>query len=141
MTYTPKRTETMPIPVEPGVMCAYVKNHATATDTPVYVPWKNCQLSYAYSLCVEACTATSAGTTIVMELNAASGTAMQTITIAAGATAVGVLDEAAVTSQDACENLSSDNTSRDVVNLTIDGPTDADGAFMVYMYFETWNGE
>ena len=85
--------------------------------------------------------ATSAATTIVMELNAASGTAMQTITVAAGTTAVGVIDEAVVTNQAACENLSSDNADRDVVNVTIDGPTDADGDLMVYLYFEPWYGE
>jgi len=131
----------MPIPVEPGVLSVYVKNAATATDTPVYVPWKNCQLSYAYSICVDACSATSAATTINLELNAASGTVMQGITVAAGATSVGTVDEATVSNQAACENLSSDDAARDVVNVTIDGPTDADGAFMVYMYFESYYGE
>ena len=141
MTYSPTRRETMPIPVEPAVLSCYAANSSSETNTVVYVPWKNCKLAHAYSVVVSACSATSAVTNIDLELNAADGTEMMSIEVAAGTQAVGTIDEASITSQSACENLSSDNASRDAVNIEVDGPTDAGGAFMVYMYFEPWYGE
>ena len=141
MTYTPKRKETMPIPVEPAVLSILVQNSSAETNQAVYVPWKNCQLSYAYSIVTEACTATSAVTNIKLELNAADGTEMMAIEVGSGTQAVGTIDEASVTSQSACENLSNDNTARDAINISVDGPTDASGALQMYMYFEPWYGE
>jgi hypothetical protein len=131
----------MPIPVEPAVLSLYVGNSSAETNTVVYVPWKNCQLSYAYTAVVTACTATSAVTSIDLELNAAGGTEMMSIEVGSGTQAVGVIDEATITDQSACENLNSDDAARDAVVVEVDGPTDANGAFMLYMYFEPWYGE
>ncbi len=139
MVYTPTRTEAMPLPVEPSVLSVYVPNSAAETNIVVYVPWKSCKLSYAYTTVVAAIDATDA-MEIDLELNAAGGTEMMTITVAASS-AVGTLDEATVSSQAACEDLSSDNASRDAVVVEVDGSAAADGAVMLYLYFERWDGE
>ena len=141
MVFTATKTKTLPVPAEPGVLSCYVANSSAETNTLVYVPWENCKLSYAYIVCVSACSATTAATEIDLELNAAGGTEMMSITVAAGATAVGTIDEATVSSQDACENLSASVAARDAINIEMDGPTDASGAWMLYMYFEGWDGE
>jgi hypothetical protein len=139
MTYTPKRTETMPIPVEPAVISINLKNSISATDIPIYVPWKHCQLSYVYSVVTTAIDATG-DLVMKVELNAATGSRMYNMTVAASA-AVGDIDEAAVSSQAACENLSSDNAARDVVNIEIDGSSTGTGAIQLFLYFEPWGGE
>ena len=139
MTYTPKRTETMPIPVEPAVISLNVKNSAAATDVPIYVPWKHCQLSYVYAVVTTAIDATG-DMVVKFELNAASGTRMYNLT-AAGSAAVGTAYDATVSTQAACENLSSDNTARDVVNIEVDGSSTGTGALQIFLYFEPWGGE
>ena len=139
MTYTAKRTETMPIPVEPAVISINITNSASATDIPVYVPWKHCQLSYVYAVVTTAIDATG-DMVMKFELNAASGTRMYNLT-AAGSAAVGTVYDATVSDQSACENLSSDNTSRDAVNIEVDGSSTGTGAVQVYLYFEPWAGE
>jgi hypothetical protein len=139
MTYTPKRTETMPIPAEPAVISINLKNSAAATDIPIYVPWKHCQLSYVYSVVTVAIDSTNP-LVMKVELDAAGGTRMMDMTINTSAS-VGDIDEATVTNQYACENLSSDDPDRDVVNIEIDGSSTGTGAFQLYLYFEVWGGE
>ena len=139
MTYTPKRRETMPIPVEPAVLTINVKNSASATDIPIYVPWKHCQLSYVYAVVTTAIDGTG-NMVVKFELNAAGGTRMYNLT-AAGSAAVGTVYDATVATQSACENLSSDNSSRDAVNIEVDGSTTGTGALQIYLYFEVWDGE
>jgi hypothetical protein len=139
MTYTAKRTETMPIPVEPAVISINLTNSASETNVPVYVPWKHCQLSYVYSVVTTAIDATD-DLVIQLQLNGTTGTAMYDMTVA-GSAAVGDIDEGAVNTQSACENLSSDNTSRDAVNIQIDGSSTGTGAIQMYLYFEPWAGE
>ena len=139
MVYTATRSEAMPLPVEPSVLSVYVPNSAAETNIVVYVPWKRCKLSYAYTTVVTAIDATG-DMEIDLELNAAGGTEMMTITVAASS-AVGTLDEGTVSSQAACEDLSSDNASRDAVVVEVDGSAAAAGAVMLYLYFERWDGE
>ena len=139
MVYTPSKTETLPIPAEPAVLSCYVPNTAAETNILLYVPWKQCKLSHAYTVVVAAIDATDA-MEIDLELNAAGGTEMMTLTVAASS-AVGTIDEATVSSQAACENLSSDTAARDAVNVEVDGSAAADGAVMLYLYFERWDGE
>ena len=57
MTFSPTRTETLPIPAEPAVISCYVPNSAAEINIPVYVPWKQCKLSYAYTVVVAIYTA------------------------------------------------------------------------------------
>jgi len=129
----------MPIPVEPGVVSVVVNNSASETNIPVYVPWRNCKLSYAYTVCTTAVD-TAGAMEIDLELNAASGTEMMTISVAANSS-VGDIDEATVSSAAACKNLSYDNASRDAVNVEVDGSSTGTGQVMLYLYFEPWAGE
>jgi hypothetical protein len=73
---------------------------------------------------------------IDLELNAASGTEMMSITVAASA-AVGDIDEATVSTPSACANLSRENADRDVVNIEVDGSTTGTGGVMLHMFFES----
>jgi len=129
----------MPIPVEPGVVSVLVNNSAAETNIPVYVPWRSCKLSYAYTVCTTAVD-TAGAMEIDLELNAASGTEIMTITVAANA-AVGDIDEATFTSQAAGKNLSYDDAARDAINVEVDGSSTGTGQVMLYMYFEPWAGE
>ncbi len=140
MTYTQLRSETMPIPVEPAVLAIHLPAPSGATvDIPVYIPWKHCQLVYAYT----ATTFAEAAVDVVaidLELNAAGGTTMGAIEVANGA-AVGEIDELVISGQSACENLSSDNAARDAVNIQIVGGSSTNWQGTLYMYFEVWAGE
>jgi hypothetical protein len=57
------------------------------------------------------------------------------ITVAA-ASAVGTIDEATVSSASACKALSYDDTSRDAVNIEVDGGGGT-GSVNLFMYFES----
>ena len=90
MTYKASNTSTVPIPAEPMVLHALLNNEDNA-NVLVYVPWKSCKLVHAYTTVLAAIDAGS-GCVLTLELNAAAGSAMYTITIAASA-AVGDIDE------------------------------------------------
>ena len=134
MTYTANLSNSMPIPCEPGVLSVYVPNTAAETNILVYVPWKQCRLAYAYTVCVTAIDATGA-MEIDLELNAAAGTEMMTISVAASS-AVGDIDEATVSTATACVDLDRDDSARDAINIEVDGSAAAAGAVMLFMYFE-----
>jgi hypothetical protein len=140
MVYTPNRRETMPIPAEPAVICVHLKAPASEGNMPIYVPWKHCQLSFAYTVTTVA-EGNDAAVEIDLELNTAGGTEMMSITVAQNA-AIGDIDEATVSNQAACEDLSSDDTARDAVNVEYSG-TNTTGQWegMLFMYFEAWEGE
>ncbi len=135
MTYTANKKPSMPIPVEPGVLSLAISNSSAATDIPVYIPWKNCELVYAYTVVTTAIDATG-GMEVDLELDTAGGTEMMSISIA-GSASVGDIDEATISSAAACKNLDRDDADRDAVNVEIDGSADAAGAAMLYMYFES----
>lgn len=135
MTYTRKMSLTTPLPNDPGVLSVYVPNSASATDIPVYVPWNRCQLTYAYTV-VNSAIDTAGAMEIDLELNAASGTEMMSITVAANSS-VGTIDEATVSSASACKGLNYSDTSYDAVNIETDGSASASGGVMLYMYFES----
>ena len=140
MTYSAKLGNTMPIPVEPAVLSVYVANSAAETNMPVYIPWKNCRLVYAYTVVVGAAIDATGAMEIDLELNAAGGTEMMSIQVAASS-AVGTIDEASVSNASACKNLSRDDASRDAINVEVDGSASAAGAVMLYMYFESENNQ
>lgn len=139
MTYTASRYNTMPIPSEPAVLSVHVNNSASATDIPVYVPWKNCRLVHAVAYVATAID-TSGAMEIDLELNAASGTEMMSISVAASS-AVGTAAEATVSSADACKHLDRDDANRDAVNIEVDGGTGASGAVNLQLYFESERGQ
>lgn len=134
MVYSPTFNTTMPIPMEPAVLSCHITNTAASTNVPIYIPWEYCQLDYSYTVTLVANDATG-DVEIDLELDAASGTEMHSITIATSTAAVGVIDEGTVTTQSACENLGRHNTSRDAVNVEVDGGATPTGSFMLYMYF------
>lgn len=135
MVYSPQKENTMPIPVEPSVLSTYVPVGAATAgyDITVQIPWKNCRLVHAYSNVV-ATLDTAAAPTVALELNAAGGTAIGTITAAAGDTP-GTQDEIASIGT-AGRGLNRDDTSKDAINLNAKS-TNATGAFMVHMFFES----
>jgi hypothetical protein len=135
MTYTATKTDSIPIPVQPAWLSCYVLNSASETNVPIYIPWRNCRLAHAYTVVVGVVDGDGA-MEIDLELNAAAGTEMMTITVAASA-AVGDIDEATVSTQSACENLSRDNADRDAVNIEVDGSTTGTGGVMLHMFFES----
>ena len=134
MVYTANLNNSLPTPTEPGVLSVYLANSAGTSDVVVYVPWKDCRLAYAYTACV-ATVDTAAAMAIDLELNAAGGTAIGTITIAASS-AIGDLDE--LTGLDAvaaAKNLDREDASVDAINCEVTG-TNATGAAMLFLYFE-----
>ena len=135
MTYTASKYDSIPIPVQPSVLSVYVPNTIAETNIPVYIPWRNCRLAYAYSVNVVAIDNTGASK-IDIELNAAAGGDMMTIALAQNGP-VGTVTEATVVTAANCENLSRENTARDAVNIEIDGSSSAAGGVMLYMYFES----
>ena len=135
MTYTAVKTNTMPIPAEPAVIGVHLVAPSNATaDVPVYVPWKECNLVYAYTVTTVA-EGNVGAVEIDLELNAASGTEIMTITVAQNA-AIGDLDEATFTTLSASKALDREDTARDAVNNEIAGGTSNTWQGMLYMYFE-----
>lgn len=141
MTYTRIMPVSMKIPVEPAVLSVdlVVPTGGSAGDVPVYVPWKNCKLVYAYVVTTVA--EGNKGTVeIDLELNAASGTEIMSIQVAQNA-AIGDLDEATTwTSEAAAKDLSSNNADRDVVNVEVDGTATSTWQGTLFMYFEPYYG-
>jgi len=125
--------------VEPAVISCYVPNSASETNILVPVPWTNCRLAHAETNVVTALD-TVAAMEIDLELNAAGGTEMMSITVAASSS-VGDIDTATVTNEAACKNLSYDNANRDYIAVEVDGSTTGTGAVMLFMYFEPYDGE
>ena len=125
----------MPIPVEPAVLAVHLVAPSNATgDVLVYIPWDSCRLVYAYTVTTVA-EANVAAVEIDLELNAASGTEIMSITVAQAA-AIGDIDEATVITAAAQENLGRKDTSRDAINIEIAGGTSTLWQGMLYMYFE-----
>ena len=72
---------------------------------------------------------------IDLELNAAGGTEIMTITVAQNA-AIGDVDEASYTTESASENLDRTDTAKDAINIEIAGSASTTWQGMLYMYFE-----
>ena len=141
MTYKATNTATVPIPAEPMILHCMLHN-ADNENVPVYVPWKSCKLVHAYTTILTAIDA-GTGTVLTLELDAAAGSAMYTITVAASA-AVGDIDEGtkpttiSYATWDANRGqLDRSNTSRDAINIDINGDGTGDaGTMWLTMYFE-----
>ncbi len=118
----------------PGTISQHVNNSAGSTNYLLDIPWKGCKLVAAYTV-VTTLIDTVAAMEIDIELNAASGTEMMSIQVAA-ASAVGTQDYASVSSAAACNKLDRDDADRDKVNIEVDGSTTGTGAATVHMFFE-----
>lgn len=138
MTYSASYSPSMPIPMEPMVLGPVLVTRTTAElNVSVYVPWKNCKLAYAYAV-----TTTVVGTAnfeIDLELNAASGTEIMSITLPTASSAVGDIAEATFSNASAGYNLDRDNADRDAINIEIGAHESGAAAAMVFMYFEPMN--
>lgn len=140
MTYTASKLGSMPIPVEPSVLGPFrVANAATATDMTVYVPWKNCRLVYAVAYVTTAIDTVGA-MEIDLELNAASGDEMMSLSVTAGSAFASII-EGTVSTAAACKNLDRDDATRYAVNIEVDGSTTGSGAVDLLMYFESETGQ
>ena len=128
MAYSRRMDVTRPGPGDPGVLWVYMQNSAAETNCTVKVPWDDVELVYAYTYVATAIDATG-DCEIDLELNAAGGTELGTITIAASG-AVGTIDEATMSAARA--PLGNGNS----INVEMDGSASAAGAVMVYLYFE-----
>jgi hypothetical protein len=124
----------LPIPAEPMVMCMYLPN-ANNHNIIAYVPWKNCRLSYCYTVVTTVIDNNSDDMVLTLELNAAAGSTMASITIAKNS-AVGTVDTPTLTAAN-CRKLDRDDSTRDAINVDVNGDSSASGAVMLYLYFES----
>lgn len=135
MAYARTRRSACPIPADPGVVSAYIVITTGETNVPIYVPWDNVKLVYAYttfSSNIGGAVLDGGACGVDLELDSAGGTALGTITIASGA-AVGEIDELDLTSVAAAHGLNSTNA----IMVEIDGHASTTlGAFNIYLYFE-----
>jgi len=138
MTYTSTSPNSMPIPADPAVLCVNVVTGTATVDVPVYVPWENCRLAYAYGILTGAALTTAQSCDVDLELNAAGGTEQMSMNFAAGS-AIGTVAEASVSDAAACKNLDRDDADRDAVN--IEAVSGAANEVMVFMYFEPEIGQ
>lgn len=134
MAYTAYYYDCMPVPTEPGVLSIRVPNSADEINFAVYVPWTNCRLAHAETVCTEAIDATG-HMEIDLLLDSSSGSEMMTITVDASSS-VGDVDYATVTDASLCNKLDRGDTARDAVNVEVDGSSGATGSVMLYLYFE-----
>lgn len=135
MAYSRKVPDSMPIPVEPGIMSAYVT--ADTTELLIPIPWQHVRLAYAEA-CFDVAEATNTGT-IDIELDAASGTTLMSIAITASQ-ASGSTVAATTSDASACKDIGNHSTASDYVNLEVAGSA-ADYTCNVYLYFEPEVGQ
>ena len=138
MTFNLDMNKRCPLPVDPAVISVHVPNSAAETNLLVPVPWDNCTLIHAETNVAEEIDATDA-MEIDLELNAAGGTEMMSITVAASS-AVGTIDTATVTSKSACQGLSRSDTSKDYICVEVDGSAAAAGSVNLFMFFQSYRG-
>jgi hypothetical protein len=119
----------------PGVISQVVNNSATEANVLIDIPWKSCKLVACYSTVTTRIDSSTGGMAMKLELNANGGTEMMAGTPAA-ADAIGTQTAFTVTSAAACNNLDRDDTSRDKINIQVDGGTTGTGQVMLHMYFE-----
>lgn len=123
-----------PLDCDIKVMQAHVVNSAAETNLIVPIPWENVRLVKWVGVVAEAIDATG-GSEIDLELNAAAGTEMMTMTVAKSA-AVGTVYEGTVSNQPALERLSASDSTRDAMNIEVDGSAAAAGSLNMIFYFE-----
>lgn len=135
MTFDATLSKKCPLPVDPSVISVYVPNSASEINILVPVPWERCQLIHAETNVVTVIDGDGA-MEIDLELNAAGGTEMMSIQVAASS-AVGTIDTATVSSATACKGLDRTNSSTDYINIEVDGSATGTGAVMLYLFFQS----
>ena len=130
MTYTYNKDKRCPLQCEPGVLSAKIQN-ADASNVPIYVPWRDVELVFAYTS-ISTAIDSGDGVAITLQKDASGGTTLGAITIAASA-AVGDIDEATMTPG---TRLDYRDSGMDAVNVKVNGDASPAGAFNIYLYFE-----
>jgi hypothetical protein len=108
-----------------SVVCTASTNE---TNVPIYVPWDNVDLTYAY---VVLTTIIDTGNCQVDLEDGAGGTDIGNVTIVESGCAVGDVTEVTLANPANRKNL----LNSDTINIEIDGAS-GNGQFIVYMYFE-----
>jgi hypothetical protein len=98
------------------------------------VPWRNCRLVYGYTVVAKAIDGTG-DMVCLIQLDAANGTQMASVTIPASS-AVGAVTEFTITTESVCSNLGRDDTGRDAISIDVDGSTTGTGSANFYFYLE-----
>ena len=131
--FTPDRKNSLFVPVEPTVLSQVVTCAAATAglDFLVPVPWENCKVTHVESKVLSTLD-TAADHTITLELDAAGGSTIATLTLTAG-DAIGSRDTATVDATYG-DNLSRSNGTRDAININAVGG--AASMVQVDMYFE-----
>lgn len=126
--------KTSPLDNDVKVLHAYVTNTSAETNVLMPIPWENQRLVKAVA-CVTEVIDNVADWEIDLELNAAGGTEMMSISITKNS-AVGTIFESTVTTQSACERLGGREGARDAINIESDGSNTPTGTVNLYMIFE-----
>ncbi len=117
------------------MITAHVRNIVSAeVNVLVPIPWENVRLVKAVASVTEVVDGV-ADWEIDLELNAAAGTEMMSITVDSSA-AVGTIWEGTITTPAACQDLSAANAARDAICIESDGSGTPTGAVNIYFYFE-----
>jgi len=123
----------MRIPVEHSVLGCYVT--AAHTEILIPIPWKNCRLvgtTYSQDI-VSGGTGTA---TLELELDAPSGSVMNTVTLSCGQAAGSLVDGVMATTTSYAKNLDRGTAARDHINIEVTVGSQTGFAGMLYMYFE-----
>ena len=132
MTYTYKNKKRCPLKqCEPAVLMCKIKN-ADSENLPIYVPWSDVELTYAYTIVTTAIDG-NGDCVLTLKRDSSSGTTIGTITIATSAT-VGTLDEISITNRNV--RLDYADSGMDAVNVGVNGDSSPSGEFDLYLYFE-----
>ena len=131
MAYTYNKDKRCPLQCEPGVLSIRIPNSAAEVNIPVYVPWKDVELMYAYTVCTTSIDATG-HMEIDLEVNASGGTEIGTAQVAASSSP-GDIDEFTIT---AGTRLDYADAGIDAINVEVDGSSTGTGAVQLYLYFE-----
>jgi hypothetical protein len=124
-----------PLDCDVKVLSAHVRNIVSAeVNIPVPVPWENVRLVKAVAVITEVVDNVGAWE-IDLELNAAGGTEMMSISITKNS-AVGAIFEATTTTESACQGLTAAIATVDAVVIESDGSATPTGAANIFMYFE-----
>jgi len=124
-----------PLDCDVKMLTAHVRNIVSAeVNIPVPVPWENVRLVKAVAVVTEVVDGV-ANWEIDLELNAAGGTEMMTITITKSS-AVGAIFEATTTTESACQGLTSKFATLDAIVIESDGSATPTGAANIFLYFE-----
>jgi hypothetical protein len=132
VAYTRRSDPKRPGPGDPGVIWHVINNSAAETNIPIQVPWDDVELVYAYTA-VQTIIDNTAAVEIDLELNAAGGTELASLSIAKNS-GVGTITE--FTMNPETRTVLARNSS---IVVEVDGSSTGTGRLNLFLYFETAN--